>query len=663
MNKSKINKNNLCNLFVKNSLPMAICDLGNMKFIEVNAAFLKKLHYKMSEVIGKTPVDLGLFVQPEKQTKIINALQKKEYIRNIELKIRTNTGKILDSIFYEEIIENQNGKFLLSMIIDISKYEQREKKIKKNLGQQMILAKISAKLNRYKNFNKTMNEILKKITVHVETSRSYIFENSPDGKTASNTFEWCAKNIKPQMNNQQNISYDENFLFLKKLHKQGIFLSRDISKLPADIKKTLEPQDVKSILILPLTVNGKFFGFMGFERTSKERKWHTSEIIMLKTISASISSIYEKKRNIEEVKSKTEQISQEKNKVEAIIRGIGDGVFVLNRKLRILLINPIASQLSGYSEKEALNKHYSKILRFVHEHDPEKANNDFIIQTMTTGKTQSMPSDTLLISKNGEKIPVADSAVPLKNERGEIIGCVVVFRDATREREINRMKSEFVSLASHQLKTPMTGIKWMSELILKENLSDKQKDYMNDIHQCTNKLVNLIDDLLNLSRIETGHKFNIVKRKTDLNEIIEEIIANNQKFALLKNVDIQYEKNPFKLLLDIDREKIKQAMDNIINNAVKYSYDSGKVFVSIKKKDNKAIIKIKDSGIGIPLVQHKRIFEKFFRADNVDQSDHGTGLGLSISKLLIEAQGGHIWFESGKDSGTIFYVQFPFINI
>ncbi|MCK5061812.1 PAS domain S-box protein [Candidatus Parcubacteria bacterium] len=650
-------------IFAKNPVPMAISEPESGKFIEVNAAFLKKLHYKMPDIVGKTASDLGMFAQGEKQKKVADALQKKGYIRNIELKIRTNTGAILNSIFSEEIIESQNKKFLLTVIIDISKHRQREKKIKKNLAQQMILAKISAKLNRYKNFKKTMNEILKKIAVHVKASRTYIFENSPDKKTASNTFEWCAENIKPRIDNLQNISFDENFFFLKKLHKQGMFLSRDISKLPTDIKKVLESRGIKSILVLPLTVNNKFFGFIGFEKISKERKWHASEIIILRTIAASISGIYEKKQNTKEIKSKTEQINREKNKVETIIQSIGDGVFVVDRKLRILLINPIASRLSGYSEKEALNKNYSKILRFVHESDPQIASSDFITQAIATGESQSMPGDTLLISKKGEKIPVADSAVPLKNDRDKIIGCVVVFRDATREREINRMKSEFVSLASHQLKTPMTGIKWMSELILKENISDKQKDYMNDIHESVNKLVNLIDDLLNLSHIETGSQFNIVKKNTDLSEIIEEIIKDSQKHAQAKKIDIKYKKNPAKLMLSIDRDKIKQALGNVFNNSIKYSLDSGRISVDIREKDKEAVVRIKDNGIGIPRAQQKRIFEKFFRANNAAQSDYGTGLGLSITKSIIEAHDGHIRFESKEGGGATFYVGLPLKNI
>ena len=475
-------------LFTNNPVPMAIIELPSRKFTEVNTAFLNILQYKESGIIGKTIANLGLFDEQKKQKKIEDVLEERGYIRNLDLKIRANTGRILNCIFSGEVFESQGKKFFSIVIMDVTEH----------------------------------------------------------------------------------------------------------------------------------------------------------------------------KRNIKKIKSKTEQISREKSKIETIIQGIGDGVFVVDNNSRIILINSIASKLSGYSEKEALNQKYSKILRFVLESDPQKENSDFIIQAMATGKAQSMPRRTMLISKQGKKVPVADSVVPLKNKQGKIIGCVVVFRDATREREIDRMKSEFVSLASHQLKTPMTGIKWMSELILREHLSDKQKEYMNDIHKSINRTIGLVDDLLNLSRMETGGQFNIVKKRTDLDKIFKEIIENNREFAEFKKVDIKYKKNSPKLILGIDRDKIKHALNNIFNNSIKYSRDDGgKVLADIKKKGKEIIIKIKDNGIGIPTAQQKKIFEKFFRADNAQSDTIGTGLGLSIAKSVIEAHGGQIWFESKKISGTIFYVKLP----
>ncbi|MCK5510727.1 PAS domain-containing protein [Candidatus Parcubacteria bacterium] len=475
-------------LFTGNPVPMAIIELPSRKFTEVNAAFLNRLQYKESGIIGKAIMDIGLFDDQEKQKKIADVLEKKGHIRNLDLKIRANTGEILNVIFSGEVFESQGKNFFSIVIMDVTEH----------------------------------------------------------------------------------------------------------------------------------------------------------------------------KRNIKEIRSKTEQISRDKSKIETIIQSIGDGVFVVDNNLRIILINPVASQLSGYSEKEALNQKYSKILRFVLESDPQKENSDFITQTMDTGEIQSMPRHTMLISREGEKIPVADSVVPLKNKQGKIIGCVVVFRDATREREIDRMKSEFVSLASHQLKTPMTGIKWMSELMLREHLSDKQKEYMHDIHESTNRTIGLVDDLLNLSRMETGGQFNVVKKRIDLDKIFKEIIENNREFAEFKKVDIKYKKNSPKLILNIDRNKIKHALNNIFNNSIKYSRDdNGKVLADIRKKDNEILIKIKDNGIGIPTAQQKKIFEKFFRADNAQYDTIGTGLGLSISKSIIEAHGGQIWFESKKDSGAIFYVKLP----
>ncbi|MCK5319944.1 HAMP domain-containing histidine kinase, partial [Candidatus Parcubacteria bacterium] len=179
-------------------------------------------------------------------------------------------------------------------------------------------------------------------------------------------------------------------------------------------------------------------------------------------------------------------------------------------------------------------------------------------------------------------------------------------------------------------------------------------------HESTNRTIGLVDDLLNLSRMETGGQSNVVKKRIDLDKIFKEIIENNRELAEFKKVDVEYKKNSPKLTLSIDRDKIKHALNNIFNNSIKYSRnDNGKVLVDIRKKDKEILVKIKDNGIGIPTAQQKKIFEKFFRADNAQSDTIGTGLGLSIAKSIIEAHGGQIWFESKKGGNTIFYVKFP----
>ena len=648
---------NFNKLFMENSLPQIISEQVNGKIIAVNTAFLRKLHYKMSDVISKTMADLGILLENKKKT-AKNYQENKRFLTK-NFKIRTNKEKILNCVVFQKIIDDQNKKFSLTTIIDITDQIQKEEKLNENLKRQKMLTKITARLNRYKNFKNAMNDILKRVANHFGASRAYVFENVFDEKFCINTFEWCANDIKPRINGGQEVFFDESLFFLKNLNKKGIFISRDVSKEPIETKNILESLGVKSILVLPLYINNKSFGFIGFDHIDKKKKWLESEIIILQNLATSISSIYEKKQSFKEIGKRIEQVNQEKNKIETIVQCIGDAVFVVDSNLRILLINLVACQLSGYSEKEALNKKYTQILQFIHESDPQVPVTDFISRALVSGDAQSMPDDTLLISRNGKKIPVADSAVPLKDARGKIIGCVVVFRDATREREIDQMKSEFVSLASHQIKTPITGIRWMSELMLRENLSDKQREYMGDIFESIKKLAHLIDDLLNLSHIETGSHFNIIREKVDIGKIIEKAIKNNQGFAKAKKIDIKYKNHSFKYLLNIDCDKIEQVIGNIINNSIKFSPGNGVVEVDLKQKKAEAIIMIKDYGIGIPQVQQKRIFEKFFRANNVNQSDYGTGLGLSIAKMMVEANGGRIWFESEKGRGTIFYIGFP----
>jgi diguanylate cyclase len=153
-----------------------------------------------------------------------------------------------------------------------------------------------------------------------------------------------------------------------------------------------------------------------------------------------------------------QEIKREKEKIQTIVQGIGDAVFVVDKEKRLTTFNKKAEELSGFSFDEAINRPYKEVLNFIFEKDG-KVNDKFINQAFSTGEVQEMSNHTMLVRKNGSKLAVDDSAAPIKDSNGNTIGCVVVFRDVGREREIDKMKSEFVSVASHQLKTPLAGIK------------------------------------------------------------------------------------------------------------------------------------------------------------------------------------------------------------
>ncbi|GAI38331.1 unnamed protein product, partial [marine sediment metagenome] len=172
--------------------------------------------------------------------------------------------------------------------------------------------------------------------------------------------------------------------------------------------------------------------------------------------------VRERTRELAETLTK---VSREKDRINTILQSIGDGVFVINKDNKIAVFNRAAVDISGFSEKEVVGKKYDKVLKFIWEKSG-KVNDGFIKEAIRTGKVTEVKNHTVLIRKDSKGVAVADSAAPFRDKKGKIVGCVVVFRDVTRERRISQMESEFVSIASHQLRTPITAIQWLMERVL-----------------------------------------------------------------------------------------------------------------------------------------------------------------------------------------------------
>jgi len=367
---------------------------------------------------------------------------------------------------------------------------------------------------------------------------------------------------------------------------------------------------------------------------------------------------------LEDVEEEREKTKLERDKIDAILHSIGDGVFVVDKDLKINIYNDISAKLSGFTAKEAIGKRYDRVLKFVFEKDG-KVNDSFIKQAIKTGEIQEMANHTLLIRKDGSKLPVADSAAPIRNNQGKIIGCVVVFRDVTKEREIDKMKTEFVSVASHQLRTPLTAIRWTLEELAGDELgklNDQQKDYVNQSLESSERMVNLVNDLLNVSRLETG-RLSVEPKPTDLTELVGGVVKEYQPVAKAKKCRIIFNTPKPKLKkINIDSSLIRQVVTNFVSNAVKYSQATKDCVVAVSLSANKreVVFSVKDSGVGIPQSAQSRIFEKFFRADNVVRMEtEGSGLGLYISKMIIDISGGRLWFESQEGKGSTFYFSLP----
>lgn len=367
-----------------------------------------------------------------------------------------------------------------------------------------------------------------------------------------------------------------------------------------------------------------------------------------------------------EIANQKNQIESEKNKTESILKSIGDGVFVVNTKLEITMFNKTSESITGYSAEEALGRKYYEILQFFSDSDETKRNDGFIKEAIETGTIHEMPPHTLLINKFGQKIPVADSASPLKDKEGKVIGCVIVFRDIAHEYEIDKAKTEFVSLASHQLRTPLSSINWYAEMLLAGDagkINSNQKNYLQEIYYGNQRMIELVNSLLNVSRLEMG-TFLVEPAKTNILKMADEVIKELAPRSLEKDIKIKKDYDKTLPEINVDPKLMRIIFQNLLSNSIKYTPAKGKIELKINQDAKNLNIAVTDNGMGIPESQKTNIFSKFFRADNVRQTEtEGTGLGLYLVKSIIEHSEGKVSFQSTENKGTTFFISLPLLGM
>ena len=361
-----------------------------------------------------------------------------------------------------------------------------------------------------------------------------------------------------------------------------------------------------------------------------------------------------------------ERIEKAKAEDEAILSSIGDGVVAVDEMGKVIFINKAASEMLELDSKKAIGKPYEQHLILQNEAGDvlEKEENPLNIALQEGKKTivEGIGTGPAYYFERLDKtrFPVAMTVTPVVLD-GKIIGAVGAFRDVTVERQIDKSKSEFVSLASHQLRTPLTAVKWYSEMLGNKKagkLSEKQKRYLDGVYQGNERMIKLVDTMLNISRLEAG-KLKINPEQTDLRKLVEIIIEEHSFKIKEKKQKFVFECEK-EMNVVTDPNMLRQVFQNLISNAVKYTPANGEITCAIKKENNVLHFYVKDSGIGIPKDQQKRIFGKLYRAENAAvQEPDGNGLGLYMTKMIVENMGGKIWFESKENKGTTFSVELP----
>lgn len=356
-----------------------------------------------------------------------------------------------------------------------------------------------------------------------------------------------------------------------------------------------------------------------------------------------------------------EKVIQSEKIYSTLVENINDVVILVQDEV-IKYVNPAVSIITDLTSEDVIGK---SMLDFIAPEFREIVKNHYIKRLQ--GEEVENRYEFSIIGRQGKILPVENnSSFVIFEGRPATIS---ILRDISRFKEIEKIKSDFISVASHQLRNPLTGIKWFSKLLIDQkvgSLSKEQTDLIKQIYDSNERMIRLTNDLLEASHIENGEEFKIEKKPGKIIELIDKVVKDQKINFPDKNIKINIENScSDKMIFDFDENKLYEVISNLISNSIKYSNSDVEIIVNVKTEcsDKEMKVTIEDFGLGIPISQQKRIFQKFFRADNISGiSIDGTGLGLYIAKGMIEAHGGKIWFESEQDKGTRFYFTLPLEN-
>ncbi len=369
--------------------------------------------------------------------------------------------------------------------------------------------------------------------------------------------------------------------------------------------------------------------------------------------SSEITNITNNLNDLSEVIRLTqENLEQESKRLHSILSYMTDGVLATNRRGKITMINDMAKKQLGVQKEEVLNKSILELLRIEDEYE---------LRDLITQVPELMIDSQ---DANGEYLSLRVRFALIRRESGFISGLVAVLHDTTEQEKEERERRLFVSNVSHELRTPLTSVKSYLEALDEGALSEPvAPDFIKVSLDETNRMMRMVTDLLHLSRIDnaTSHLdvelINFTAFITFILNRFDKMRGSDEekKYELVRDYPIT------SVWIEIDTDKMTQVIDNILNNAIKYSPDGGKITVTMKTTDDQMILSISDQGLGIPKQDLPRIFDRFYRVDRArSRAQGGTGLGLSIAKEIIKQHKGFIWAKSIYGKGSTFTIVLPY---
>jgi len=344
------------------------------------------------------------------------------------------------------------------------------------------------------------------------------------------------------------------------------------------------------------------------------------------------------------------KIEEERNKTLSLIMNLSDGLIYTDPDGKIDVINPQAETMLRVNHKQVLG---TNIFESTSSPDMQKL-------SAFVSKSEGVERETLDISAD---LIVEVSTVMIKNENNESIGRIIILHDISKERALDNLKVEFISVAAHQMRTPLAAIKWSFEILLSsddEKIAADLKKVAENGFESTNRILKIVNDFLDTDASESV-KMDYVFAPVNVKKVIEDVFIALSVLAREKSVEFIFENAEEELpFVQADQEQLRAIFQSLIENALKYTIKEGTITVKAEVRASDLLLSVSDEGIGIPAAEQKNIFNKFFRAENAKKTEtDGNGMGLHTTRRIVERHGGTIWFESVEGEGTTFYFTIP----
>lgn len=432
--------------------------------------------------------------------------------------------------------------------------------------------------------------------------------------------------------------------------------------------------------IAALSTAGAYFGIQGLLGTVTFIENPDGYAIAFASLGAmSLAGLFINRHNQtvekqeESLKKVADRLTAEKSQDEAVLTAIADGVYAVDKDRNMVLLNKAAQEMVGWTEKDALGIKCKTVMNLKDEKDVSVCEKDCpAMAVWNTGEPVFRNDTCFMQRKTKQRVQLSSSYAPIKDLEGNMVGAICVFRDVTKEKELERQRNEFVSTASHELRTPITAAEGYISIITDSGMckvDDSTKEYLGKAKNTLLGMSNLVKNLLAVTKIEEG-RLETTITNFPIKELVDEVVEVFSKKTAEKGIKLEFVQSKElsttgkkaigrSLNVRADREMIREVLNNLTENAIKFT-EKGGVRISIDYDKEFATVNVEDTGMGMPKEGQKHLFEKFYRVDNTATREvGGTGLGLYITRSIVETFGGRIWVDSELKKGSKFHFTIP----